>query len=331
MNVIDERDYRIVNDDKRIEEKLNKEMEAVAACQAAQLVKSFKKATVSEKKKFSEYKIDSENPKALPAVGAANTKSKIRPKSEDAHLATTIRFKMGDQEYEAQLTGVFDGHGDKAICSSFAAEKIGEVLTKRLEEFGEKGLSDKAVWNALKLAMVDLSRMYTGKRGSTANVVLRIEKDLWIANTGDSRALVINDEGRVIQLSEDAKPDEDKFLKSIEKRGGQVIKDKIVKVDETGKMNRLGAARAIGDHEFEGAVTARPKITKFLLPDDFSGYTVVQCCDGVFDVGSTNEVGNLVYSLRNTGYSSEEIAREIVEAALVNKSMDDITAVVTSL
>ncbi len=116
MNVIDERDYRIVNDDKRIEEKLNKEMEAVAACQAAQMVKSFKKATVSEKKKFSEYKIDSENPKALPAVGAANTKSKIRPKSEDAHLATTIRFKMGDQEYEAQLTGVFDGHGDKAIC-----------------------------------------------------------------------------------------------------------------------------------------------------------------------------------------------------------------------
>ncbi len=331
LNVINERDYRIVYDDKRIEEKLNKEMEAVTAHQAAQQEKSFRRATESEKKKFSEYLIDSESPKALPAVGAANTKSKLRQKSEDAHLAATIRFKMGDQEYEAQLTGVFDGHGDKAKCSSFAANNIGEVLTKRLEEFGEKGLSDKAVWNALKLAMVDLSRMYEGKGGSTANVVLRIGKDLWIANTGDSRAFVINDKGLVKQLSEDAKLDEDKFLKSIEKRGGEVIKNRIVTVDEELKFRSLGTARAIGDHVFEGAVTARPKITKFTLPYDSSGHKLVQCCDGVFDVGSTNEVGSLVYSLRKKDYGNEEISREIVEAALVNKSGDDITAVVTSL
>lgn len=326
MNVINERDYSTELNEKRIEEKLEKEMEAAKVFQANQKGGKFKPV---KKGKLPSFKIDSESSKTLSATGIANTQGR-RKNNEDAHLATTLWLQIGGENIEAQLTGVFDGHGDDGKCSKFASKRISSVLGYHLANEGINGLSDKAVWNTLKLTMVDLSRMYNGSGGTTANVTLRIGENLWNANAGDSRAFLVDDKGKTIPLSVDQKPSDERLQKSIRKRKGLVFSGRIM---GSGGGTMLGTPRSIGDHELVGAVTARPKITKYTIPPDTdtSKWKLVQCCDGVFDTGSSKQVGDLVHSLSIEGSKNDKIAKKIVHAALANGSRDNITAVVTSL
>ena len=47
----------------------------------------------------------------------------------------------------------------------------------------------------------------TGHAGSAANVVLLTKTEIYCANAGDCRAVLAKKNGRVVDLSEDHKPD----------------------------------------------------------------------------------------------------------------------------
>ena len=198
----------------------------------------------------------------LPGVSIASSIGG-RPTMEDAHIATDFPIKAGGEDVPIKILGVFDGHGTKAVADH-AAQYIVKFLTKRLEMYNTEGLTDEGIWNAIKIALVDLSRSYPHQDGgSTACVALIINNDLWIANLGDSRAILVNRNGEDIQLSEDAKPENEIYKHSIEKRGGYVGK-----ALGTYRVNdNLAPARALADHHLDGAVCSRAKITRFDLTD----------------------------------------------------------------
>lgn len=258
-------------------------------------------------------------------AGLATTVGR-RPTNEDAELSTTFTFTVGGQTYNADLTAVFDGHGG-AKASRFAKDELVKHLNERLQKSTSKELTDTLVWNALKLALVDLSRSYEGMEdGTTGNIVLKINNDLWVANLGDSRALLVNDNtGETTQLSEDAKPAHKKYTKSIEARKGELWEEegRVIRRDKTDSA--LAVARGIGDHMFAGAISARPKITKYTL-DPKSSYHLVQACDGLFDVASSNQVGKVVTTLKSQ--DPQAIASTLVELAFQAGSMDNISALV---
>ena len=59
------------------------------------------------------------------------------------------------------------------------------------------------------------------KSGSCAIVMLIIDNDVWIANTGDSRAVMSSNHGSTYtQISNDHKPSEDDEKQRILKAGG---------------------------------------------------------------------------------------------------------------
>ena len=133
---------------------------------------------------------------------------------EDAHLATRFTFNSGGTAVNVSLTGVFDGHSSNyrgQEASRYAAEHIVEHLQHRLAQYNPGGLTEAGIWNALKLALVDLNRSEFYSRrdidntGTTANLALVIGDRLWVANVGDSRALLSFPDGRSLALSEDAK------------------------------------------------------------------------------------------------------------------------------
>ncbi len=61
------------------------------------------------------------------------------------------------------------------------------------------------------------------KSGSCAIIVLTVEKECYIANVGDSRAIMSSDSGmKVFDLSQDHRPNEEAEFYRIQDNGGQV-------------------------------------------------------------------------------------------------------------
>ena len=260
------------------------------------------------------------------SIGGKNT-------MEDTHIAAQFTIKSGRENVPIKILGVFDGHKTDKVAK-YAVQCIIHSLSQQLELYNANGLTECGIWNAIKIGFVNLNLGYSSqtKGGTTACVALIINKVLWVANLGDSRAILINRNGENIQLSEDAKAKDELYKRSIEKRGGTVkLSKRCHRVNDV-----LEPARALGNHELRGAVSARPKITSYSLAD-FSGCLVL-VSDGVTGaMGAPNlEIGSLVRTMleKMDDLTSVNIASRIVRKALKLQEglkADNTTAIVALL
>ena len=282
-----------------------------------------------------------------------------RPSMEDAHIVERIGFVTNDVK-EMQISAVCDGHGGSG-WSNYVAANIGERLKVRLEEFNQNGLTDVGIWNALKIAMVDLDLDLTAqgrpdriaiedhpqyesykknnmldeipeeelydKSGTTINLAVRINGDLWIANVGDSRAILVDDDGGMLQISEDAAPNDPYYQQPIEARAGTVRGEKVVSPN---RSSSIAVARALGDTQFEGAISARPKITK--IPQSMlKNATLIQTCDGVPEVSSSVDIAQKIHNWQGKEDATKNAALDLVASAYQAGSGDNLSAIVTKL
>ncbi|SAM07630.1 hypothetical protein [Absidia glauca] len=237
---------------------------------------------------------------------AASAMQGWRISMEDAH--TTI------PEYKDTKTSffaVFDGHGGSEV-----AKYSGEHLHHRIMD--SDAFRQKKVHDALKQGYLGIDDdlradpiMEHVPSGCTAvSALITEDDDLYVANAGDSRAVLCTD-GRAIALSEDHKPTNEKETQRIKNAGGHV---------EFGRVNgNLALSRALGDFEFkqnetlpatEQAVTADPDITEHHLTkkDDF----LIIACDGIWDCMTNQEAVNFV----RTGLGKKQDLREICETMM---------------
>lgn len=72
------------------------------------------------------------------------------------------------------------------------------------------------------MKMADSQEIYD-KSGSCAIIVLIVEKECFVANVGDSRAILSAESGlRLFDLSQDHRPNEEAEFYRIQDNGGQV-------------------------------------------------------------------------------------------------------------
>ena len=130
-------------------------------------------------------------------------------------------------------------------------------------------------------------------RGCTANVMLIVNKKMYVANAGDSRAILIYTDGRVEEMSFDHKPDLEIERNRICKAGGSVFNGRV--------DGNLNLSRALGDLNYkdrrdlspqEQKITAFPDVKEFPLTGDV--YGVVMGCDGVYERKTSKEIGEFV-------------------------------------
>lgn len=105
---------------------------------------------------------------------------------------------------------LFDGHNGSE-CATFLQERYINVL-KSVEGFASNEAEKVAA--VLKKTALDCDKLYMkeGKQkgwqaGSTGIIAFYRNDNLWISNTGDSRAIAVVD-GKAVRLSVDQKPDE---------------------------------------------------------------------------------------------------------------------------
>ncbi len=239
-----------------------------------------------------------------------------RPTMEDEHLTTSFNLTIGGKVYPVQLFGIFDGHGgDKA--SIYVRENLERELYRSLNEFCSDGLTNEAIWNALKITFVRLKKEFNEpKSGTTATVAMILDGKLWTANVGDSRTILDNG----VQLTEDAKPTDAYYKKGVENRGGMVFFNRVNGI--------LAVPRAVGDRNV-GAISARPKITAIPVKKIPKGSHLILACDGIYDVSSTSQVVAAVRAHKDQ--SAEELAKNIVYSAYQANSGDNLSTLVVKL
>jgi len=246
-----------------------------------------------------------------------------RPTMEDEHIATSFEIQIGRRFHLVRLFGVFDGHGGTE-ASRYARDNIQRKLSEQLVKMNPDRLTDEGVWNALKLALVELNHDFLRnneaiamRAGSTAALAMILDRKLWTANLGDSR-IVLDNGGVPEQLTQDQKPDIPRFLRGIEKRGG------VMEWYGVPRLNGdLAVARALGDFRLGDALSSRCKVTMKPLNQIQPDSNLFIGCDGIFDVASTGQIVEALFGHRREPVTA--LAANMVYSAYVSRSMDNLS------
>lgn len=266
-----------------------------------------------------------EEPLLNGAVGLASMKGK-RTSMEDTHLASILEISVNEKKILVPLFAIFDGHGGKG-CARFLEKNLArqfEVnLPKALREYRDK---DTAVYNSLVFTINQLNDLFKmvnqdDSSGSTATVALLIDNTIYIANVGDSRAILCQGNEVPIALSTDAKLGIERFEESIDKRGGLILGGRV--------GGSVQVARALGDKEIDG-MPSRPLITKYKLPNPIpKEFRLVIACDGLWNVASSSQIAKEVDAIKED--SQEKIAEHLIGKAYSAGSKDNISVLVVNL
>lgn len=158
--------------------------------------------------------------------------------------------------------------------------------------------------------------------GCTAVTVLVTPTEFYIANAGDSRAVLCRN-GIAVPLSEDHKPNDPRESERIVKAGGTVEESQGGARTHYRVNGNLNLSRAIGDLEYkknadlqphEQMITSTPDVVRMerSADDEF----IVLGCDGVWDVLTNDDCVHFVRSRLAEGKGLKEICEEIADECL---------------
>lgn len=213
-----------------------------------------------------------------------------------------------------------------------AKEYFMKVLLDEVQSTLEKvkdDLTDANIYNALTLAFNTCNKNWLISQdrldsedgalsGSSACVALMINDNLWIANVGKTRAILIDDT-QVHALTTDASPYDPKYKAMVEANDGVVNDLGYVEGPEWNARDRvwtdspgLGVAQALGCFNFTG-VTAKPEIAKVAISDLKDNSKIILGSEGLFDIATNDEVGNYVRTCDPSEIISSKLTNRVTQ------------------
>lgn len=254
-----------------------------------------------------------------------------RPSMEDTHV-TLNQLSEQDVDKDTCFYGVYDGHGGKD-----AAEVVGEHLHRvfaECEAFSEgdveRGLKESFIETDNRVLEVGTEQGW--KSGTTAVVIILQGTKLFVANIGDSEAVLarrVDEVGhKAILLTEKhttALPSEKKRILS---QGGTVIFGRV--------FGDLVVTRAFGDSDYKppksesSFISCEPYVRKVDLNPERDDFFIL-ACDGLWDVFKYQDAVDFVLERKKEGKSAAEVSQMLGEEALVRKSQDNTTVTVVYL
>ncbi|KAL6774179.1 hypothetical protein ACKKBG_A24055 [Auxenochlorella protothecoides x Auxenochlorella symbiontica] len=239
------------------------------------------------------------------------------PPEEAAAVAAAAAAAAASTAAAAAMQGA-SPPGASPLSLSVGREAVEAALTRAFhltdDEFGRAGGYEH-------LALV----------GTTAVVVLIGASMLYVANAGDSRAVLCRD-GLALPLTDDHKAAREDETARVEAAGGQILFWNGVRV-----MGLLAVSRAIGDHSLRPYVIAEPEVT--IVHRHPADELLVMASDGLWDVMGNQEACTLarkcLLRARQRGSSRQSAARVaatvLTRAAVDRGSRDNVTVVVVDL
>ncbi|XP_075717451.1 integrin-linked kinase-associated serine/threonine phosphatase 2C [Rhinoderma darwinii] len=236
-----------------------------------------------------------------------------REELQDAHAVCDLSQEC--QPMPANISrlsyfAVFDGHGGSR-AARYAAHNLHQNFLKKLPR-GDGGSVDKAIKKSLLDAFKQTDEEFlkqaasqkpAWKDGTTAICVLVADNILYIANLGDSRALLcrMNEETHkptVLSLSKEHNPTQYEERMRIQRAGGNVRDGRVLGV--------LEVSRSLGDGQYKRCgVISIPDVKRCPLTE--GDKFVLLACDGLFKAFSAEEAVNFILShVQDEGSPTEE-------------------------
>lgn len=255
-----------------------------------------------------------------------------RPTMEDSHLATVLNHGS-----TIGVFAVFDGHGGSEV-SAIVPELFLKLLSERLGRlvastsagqdlktilFETVEATDSAllggplgVGNLLSLQWL---HPFRGVGSTSCIAALDVSsKQIVVANTGDSRAILCRG-GEAIALSTDHKPEDTEEFIRISKAGGRVVR--------TGPCYRidggLNLSRALGDYHYKAnaslsmadqKIVATPSVVVQSWEVEAEDEFLIVACDGLFERMSRQDVVDHVRSGLADGQVPQQVLRSLLQA-----------------
>ncbi len=220
-----------------------------------------------------------------------------RPSMEDSHINSQLNGNK-----KVRIFGVCDGHGGP-ICSQFLRDNLAKYIAMELSDADLQ--NPETVKSSITHAFSKCEEAFETMNhndfsGSTCCLLLYFE-DLnvfYIANCGDSRAIVFSDiaigasQGQLVTT--DHKPDLASERMRIEAMGGTIYSIPYQKNNTTQYVHRvngiLSVARSFGDQQLRPFITEKPDVFGPYPVSCRLNSAVLLACDGAFECNTCEEV-----------------------------------------
>ena len=280
---------------------------------------------------FEPSKTSSKTMGVIKAYGANTYQGLVRNYNEDrvSIIINMARPKNYKKNYwpKTSFFGIYDGHGGN-MCSEFLRDCLHKLILndanfpENVELAIKNGFlnAEQTFLNEMALDQNDVN-IISDRSGSCAVIVIVVDKKVYVANVGDSRALFSEKKGKnFVVVTEDHKPNNEREKKRIIKNGGHVYQSRtVISGAENESLNgqilfgpyrvlpgRLSVSRTIGDIEakspnFGGnpnVIIWEPDIFIFDL-NDYDIDFFIMGCDGIFDQMSNEEIMECAWMILN--------------------------------
>jgi len=241
------------------------------------------------------------------------------------------------------IFGIFDGHGPYGHdISNFVHETLPEAVVKdeRFKEDPVQALTDSFPrTHDLCIEAAQKTNFDCALSGTTATLTLFKQGILYVANVGDSRAVLAVDRGgtlKAVDLTHDHKPDCEVESRRITASGKGCVRrlegDIPKRVFLKDKMYPgLAMTRSIGDTVgVEAGVICTPDVTKRIIEQDWK--FLLLCSDGVWEFISSQEAVDIVsrFQPSDCQKATEALACEAWNRWIKEEGnvVDDITVII---
>jgi protein phosphatase PTC2/3 len=248
--------------------------------------------------------------------------------------------------------GVYDGHGGPA-CADFLRDNLHQFVTRNSNfPFNPKEALIQGFAQAESLFLEHCrAQSPRDKSGSCAVVALIVGDVCYIANLGDSRAIMSGEGGtKVYPLTKDHKPNDPNERQRIERSGGriyqstaQISPDQQILGPFRILPGRLSVSRSFGDFEAKiveyggnpEVLISTPDIRAFKIHSDYE--FILMASDGIFDKLSNREVVQCVLAGIHQKIATDVHrmcaagVETVMVTALNKKTMDNITVLIIGL
>lgn len=272
-------------------------------------------------------------------------------------LPIAVLHEMWDTSGRSILVaGVFDGHGGTA-ASTMASEEMPELISEEL--FRSKNAPLNTI---LEKAWNEISKNYQHKcediqgciaeyderegkldastgaadlvAGTTASVASLDESNgkISVLNCGDSRTVVVNQQGIVIFQTKDHTPEEE--MERLMAGRDQGLDYSIPKCSASRWYLSIGDYQYAVGRSLEGPFATSKGLVS--VADMFAiqaepGAAIVSATDGLWEVMDTEEVALVIPRLRQRGMSAGDAAKTLCSMAIERGSSDNVSAVIVYL
>ena len=152
--------------------------------------------------------------------------------------------------------------------------------------------------------------------GSTATIVLIVNKTIYCANSGNTSCYSIYNKKQIKKISIDHDCKNQNEVERVKQNGGEVFNNRV--------FGSLSLTRCFGDFDFKSyGVSAKPTLSKKKIGKG-EQYLII-ASDGVWDVIHEKELGSFI---SNKTLRANDLCILIIKEALKNYSRDNISCIV---